>query len=181
MSQLLSPDISYVERDITQEPDSASTSVAAVLVTAPRGPVGVPVLKTRTKDWLSMFGTPQANDVSPYSALGFLAKANRLWTIRVAGAGNTYASSVLRALEFSAAIASGDGTASVQMEASATFNDSTTSDVTNHADIDWSVADGTGSATIDAAGLVTGVSDGTVEVTATFHGLEQTITVNIVI
>lgn len=181
MSEFLSPDIRYIERDITQSVEGSSTSTAAVLVTSSRGPVGIPTLRTRVQDWLDTFGRPKAGDVSSYGALGYYVFGNRLWTIRVAGAGHAYASSVLRALEFTVSIASGDGSASVQMAASATYNDSTTSDVTANAGISWSVANGTGQATVDSSGLVTGVSAGTVEVTATYQGLSQTVTVNIVI
>ncbi len=56
--------------------------------------------------------------------------------------------------------------ASVQFTATAVYSDGTTQDVTSAAA--WATSDST-IATVTAAGLVTGIADGTVSITATFQ------------
>jgi len=56
--------------------------------------------------------------------------------------------------------------ASVQFTATGTFSDGTTKDVTSTAT--WATSDST-IATVSAVGLVTGVGDGTVSITATYQ------------
>ncbi len=64
----------------------------------------------------------------------------------------------------------------VQLTATETFSDNTTQDVTNNAS--WTSSD-TSIATVSSSGLVTGVSPGTVTVTATSAGFSGTATVTV--
>lgn len=77
-------DVYIVNVDLSQEIEPTATSVGAILIDAPKGEVGKPVLVTSPAKFLQKFGAP-SNNYSPaaYAALAFLQASNQLYVTRV--------------------------------------------------------------------------------------------------
>lgn len=88
----------------------------------------------------------------------------------------TYASFAIDSLAVTPADPSVVGTATQQFTATATVDGGATVDVSS--DVAWSSSD-TGVATIDGAGLATGVAVGTTTITATIGGVTATATLTV--
>lgn len=180
MSEFLSPKIRDTEVDLSLTVSGGSSSVAAVVVKASKGPVNEAKLITSIDDFIEVFGKPKINDKAAYTAIAFLSKGFQLWVIRYTDGTATFSDSIVRALALVVTVASGDGTAAGQMQAIASYSDSSTGDVTADADIVWE-SDNELVATVDAVGAVTGVADGAATITATLDGVAvgATFTVDI--
>lgn len=73
------------ERDFSQVPSQATTSIAAIIGEAHQGPVGVPTLITSESEYISVFGKPDATiGFMGHSSVAFLSEGDRLYVVRVA-------------------------------------------------------------------------------------------------
>lgn len=73
------------ERDFSQRPSLATTSIGAILGEANQGPVGVPTLITSDSEYVSVFGKPDASiGYLGHSSIAFLSEGDRLYVVRVA-------------------------------------------------------------------------------------------------
>lgn len=73
------------QQDLSQRIRGASTSIAAIVGPATKGPVGQRTLVTNTQEFIDTFGQPNAAlTFMHHCALGFLAEGNQLYVTRVA-------------------------------------------------------------------------------------------------
>lgn len=73
------------EIDVSQRIQAVSSSIAAIVGESLRGPVGERTLVTDTKQFLALFGRPNAKiSFMHYCALAYLEHGNRLYVTRVA-------------------------------------------------------------------------------------------------
>lgn len=73
------------ERDFSQVPTQATTSIAAIIGESHQGPVGVPTLITSESEYISVFGKPDATiGFMGHSSVAFLAEGDRIYVVRVA-------------------------------------------------------------------------------------------------
>ena len=73
------------EIDLSQVVSGASSSIGAIVGESKRGPVDVAYLVTSTKQFLELFGKPDARvSYMHYCALAFLEHGSRLYVTRVA-------------------------------------------------------------------------------------------------
>lgn len=73
------------ERDYSQRPERATSTIAAIVGEANRGPVGQRTLITSESEYVSMFGKPDATiGWLGHSAIAYLSEGDRLYVTRVA-------------------------------------------------------------------------------------------------
>jgi hypothetical protein len=73
------------ERDFSQTPVAATTSIAVLIGEAHQGPVGIPTLVTSESEYISIFGKPDATiGFMGHSAVAFLSEGDRMYALRVA-------------------------------------------------------------------------------------------------
>ena len=73
------------ERDFSQTPVAATTSIGVLIGEAHQGPVGIPTLVTSESEYISIFGKPDATiGYLGHSAVAFLSEGDRLYVVRVA-------------------------------------------------------------------------------------------------
>lgn len=91
-----SPGVYPKETDLSQITAGISNSIGAMVGAASRGPVKSRELITDIKQYVEMFGEPDAEtSFMGYSALAFLTWAKRLYVTRVVGTGALHANLVL--------------------------------------------------------------------------------------
>lgn len=104
MPEYLAPAVYIEEVPSANKPiEGASTSTAAMVGMAARGPVNTPTLVTSSGSYARLFGGmldprvyPDALDSMPHAALGFFANGgSRLYVVRIVGQDATYASADL--------------------------------------------------------------------------------------
>ena len=84
MPQFLSPDVTVIERDLSAIVAAPSTSIAAYVGRASRGPVWQRTLVTNEREYVEKFGEPDSSNYEDFfTANGFLAYANSLYYTRV--------------------------------------------------------------------------------------------------
>jgi phage tail sheath protein FI len=83
MTFSVSPGTYSVETDQSFIVGATANSIGAIVIDADRGPSDERVLITSNKQFIDTFGKPSPNNPSMYSALSFLAEANRLYVVRV--------------------------------------------------------------------------------------------------
>lgn len=92
MSIQLSPGVLTKETDLSQIVTAIGTSIGAVVGISKRGPVKWRQLITNIKEFVEVFGEPDASlSFMHYSALAFLSVARQLYVTRVVGSGATHA------------------------------------------------------------------------------------------
>ena len=96
---MTAPKIFVKEQDISTRVPSFPGVYAGIVIPSPKGKVGEPIFVTSDTDLLNYFTPNQRVEVgynmSFYSALAYLSKANRLWVVR-ADNGSTYGGIVIK-------------------------------------------------------------------------------------
>lgn len=92
MSFLISPGVKIQEIDLSNIIPSVATSIAAIVGTAPKGPVigddDCPTLITSQAQFVEIFGEPDGKSFGMYAAMQFLEAGNKIFYVRVVPKGN---------------------------------------------------------------------------------------------
>ena len=84
MPEVFSPQVITREIDISTVAPSVSTSIAAIVGGAVRGPVNDPTFITTPDQFVETFGEPTPSSFLGYTAINFLRQGNQLWVNRIA-------------------------------------------------------------------------------------------------
>lgn len=84
MAEVFSPQVVTREVDISTVAPAVSTSIAAIVGGATKGPVNDPTFISTQDQFVEIFGQPVPNSMLGYAALNFLRQGNQLWVNRVA-------------------------------------------------------------------------------------------------
>ena len=87
----VSPGVYFRELDFSLYVPRLSTTVVGMVGTSTKGPTNLPKFITNVNQFVSMFGDPNPNHLSTYSALQYLREGNQLWFVRVNGADSSSA------------------------------------------------------------------------------------------
>lgn len=80
-----SPGVYVSERDLSQAPGRALSTIAVIIGEAERGPVGQRTLVTSEAEYISIFGKPDARiGYMGHSSIAYLSEGDRLYVTRVA-------------------------------------------------------------------------------------------------
>lgn len=169
--EFLSPKIRDTEVDLTLNVSGGSSSVAAVVISATKGPVGEPKLITSIQSFIDTYGQPNISDQSTYAALAFLSKGSQLWVVRYTDGTAQFADDRLQPVSVRIVELSGNNSANGRLQAILTYSDTSTEYVTHHDAGAWSSSND-GIAQVDQNGGVTGVSDGVTSINFNIFGLE---------
>lgn len=84
MANVFSPQVVTKEQDISTIAPNVSTSIAAIVGGAVKGPVNEPQFITSPDQFVEVFGEPTPLSYLGYAAINFLRQGNQLWVNRIA-------------------------------------------------------------------------------------------------
>jgi len=87
----VSAGVYWREVDLSTYIPRLSTTTVAMVGTAPKGPTNTPIFVSNIGAFTSIFGDPNPNHLSMYSALEFLRWGSQLWFVRVNGSSSSFA------------------------------------------------------------------------------------------
>lgn len=80
---IVSPGIYVIEKDNSVYVSELSSTLAAIVGTAEKGPANAPTLITSAKQYVEVFGNLNPNHYMGYASLAYLKKGAQLWVTRV--------------------------------------------------------------------------------------------------
>lgn len=80
---IVSPGVYVIEKDNSVYVSELSSTLAAIVGTAEKGPANAPTLITSAKQYVEVFGNLNPNHYMGYASLAYLKKGTQLWVTRV--------------------------------------------------------------------------------------------------
>jgi uncharacterized protein len=111
--KFVSPGVYVREIDLSLYIPTLSSTIAAVVVTATKGPINERTFVSNPNSFVAIFGQPHPDHLGTYAAMQYLRRGRQLWVVRVAGSSSETASATLSAVKLanvSSTIVPADGT-----------------------------------------------------------------------